>query len=73
MIATLPPSNRLNALRTLVKRIRRTRAITSAQDFAHTPDSLRDLKRPQNDSRERHAMNCIDLQAVFGTRRPTAH
>jgi hypothetical protein len=38
MIATLPPSNHVNALRSFIERIRRTRTIPTAQEFAHAMD-----------------------------------
>lgn len=39
-IATLPPSNHLNALRAFLSRIRRTRYLPSAQEMAHAEESL---------------------------------
>jgi hypothetical protein len=44
MIATLPPSDHVNALRSFIERIRRTRTIPTAQEFAHAMDSLRALE-----------------------------
>jgi len=39
-IATLPPSNHLNAIRTFLSRIRRTQSLPSAQEMAHAEESL---------------------------------
>jgi hypothetical protein len=44
MIATLPPSNHITALRSFIRSIRRTRAIPSQQEFAHAEEQLRALE-----------------------------
>jgi hypothetical protein len=44
-IATLPPSNHLQAVRSFVERIRRTRTIPTAQEFAHAMDSLAEIEK----------------------------
>jgi hypothetical protein len=43
-IATLPLANHINALRGFIGRIRRTRMIPTAQEFAHAGDQLRALE-----------------------------
>jgi hypothetical protein len=39
-IATLPPSNHVNALRVFIQRIRRTRTLPTGQELAHAEESL---------------------------------
>jgi hypothetical protein len=43
-IATLPPSNHINALRAFISLIRRTKSVPSAQELAHAEDSVRALE-----------------------------
>jgi Putative transposase len=42
-MATLPPSNHLNALRAFVSRIRRMRSLPSAREMAHGEESMAEL------------------------------
>ena len=44
-IATLPPSNHITALRTFLRRFRRTGSKPSAQEFAHAEESLDELAK----------------------------
>ena len=47
-IATLPPSNHIAAVRSFIERIRRTRTIPGAQEFAHAEDSLCEIEKAIN-------------------------
>jgi hypothetical protein len=47
-IATLPPSNHLNAIRAFVSQMRRTWSLPTAQEIAHAEDSIAALDRAIN-------------------------
>jgi len=47
-IASLPPSNHINALRAFISRIRRTRSMPSQQEFAHAEEVLTALEKTIN-------------------------
>ena len=49
-IATLPPQNHLNALRSFISRIRRTRSLPSAQATAHVEESVAALEKAIHDN-----------------------
>ncbi len=44
-IATLPPQNHLNALRSFISRMRRTRSLPSAQEIAHAEECIAALEK----------------------------
>ena len=47
-IATLPPQNHLNALRSFISRMRRTRSMPLSQEIAHAEDSIAALEKALN-------------------------
>jgi len=49
-IATLPPQNHLNALRSFISRMRRTRSLPSAQEIAHAEESIAALEKAIRDN-----------------------
>ena len=44
-IATLLPQSHINALRSFIERLRRTRSIPMPQEFAHAAESLQELEK----------------------------
>jgi hypothetical protein len=44
-IATLPPSNHVQALRAFINRVRRTRAMPTQQKFAQAEESLAEMEK----------------------------
>ena len=51
-IATLPPSNHVNAIRAFIERIRRTKTLPNAQEIAHAQESLGELEKTINQQKE---------------------